>query len=104
MLLTRIIKCFSPGKLTSTFELSVLKARGHMDSTSRHGRAHPWHYWQHFGWFRKNKTISRMHFEGYKFAKFTSDKVVSVVPATLQGFDANYVRVRNPLLVAASGG
>jgi len=31
------------------------------------------------------------HFEGEKFRSFHSNKVVSVVPATLQGFDANYV-------------
>jgi len=32
----------------------------------------------------------RMHFEGRKFNNFNSNKVVSVVPAALQGFDANY--------------
>lgn len=34
--------------------------------------------------------IFKMHFEGHKFANFHSHKVVSVVPATLQGFEANY--------------
>lgn len=32
----------------------------------------------------------KMHFEGRKLANFNSNKVVSVVPAALQGFDANY--------------
>jgi len=32
----------------------------------------------------------RMHFEGQKFCKLHSRKVVSVMPATLQGFEANY--------------
>jgi hypothetical protein len=32
----------------------------------------------------------KMRFEGNKFGNFNSHKVVSVVPATLQGFDANY--------------
>lgn len=31
----------------------------------------------------------RMHYEGRKFGDFNSDKVVSVVPALLQGYDAN---------------
>jgi hypothetical protein len=32
------------------------------------------------------------HFDGWKFCSFDSNKVVSVVAATLQGFDANYAR------------
>lgn len=32
----------------------------------------------------------KMHFEGRKLSNFNSNKVVSVVPAALQGFDANY--------------
>lgn len=32
----------------------------------------------------------RMFYEGRKMARFNSNKVVSVMPATLQGFDANY--------------
>lgn len=32
----------------------------------------------------------KMRFQGKKFGDFNSHKVVSVVPATLQGFDANY--------------
>merc|ERR1712137_1323475 len=33
-----------------------------------------------------------IHFEGRRFVNFNSHKVVSVVPAALQGFDANYAR------------
>jgi hypothetical protein len=32
----------------------------------------------------------RMTYEGQKIGKFNSDKVVSIVPAALQGFEANY--------------
>merc|ERR1719440_2068771 len=32
----------------------------------------------------------KMHFEGRKLSNFNSNKVVSVVPAALQGFDANF--------------
>jgi RNA recognition motif-containing protein len=35
----------------------------------------------------------KMHFEGRKLANFNSNKVVSVVPAALQGFDANYAQL-----------
>jgi hypothetical protein len=34
----------------------------------------------------------KIHFEGRRFVNFNSHKVVSVVPAALQGFDANYAR------------
>eukprot|EP00405_Crypthecodinium_cohnii_P028419 CAMPEP_0206500448 /NCGR_PEP_ID=MMETSP0324_2-20121206/52468_1 /ASSEMBLY_ACC=CAM_ASM_000836 /TAXON_ID=2866 /ORGANISM="Crypthecodinium cohnii, Strain Seligo" /LENGTH=372 /DNA_ID=CAMNT_0053987573 /DNA_START=187 /DNA_END=1305 /DNA_ORIENTATION=+ len=37
-----------------------------------------------FAWWFKNT------YEGQKMARFNSNKVVSVVPATLQGFEANY--------------
>jgi hypothetical protein len=35
-------------------------------------------------------SMFRMNFDGRKFSHFNTDKVMSTVPATLQGFEANY--------------
>jgi hypothetical protein len=45
----------------------------------------------------------KQHFEGWRFQNFNSHKVVSVVPAVVQGYDANYAhycraRPRHPAL------
>jgi len=39
--------------------------------------------------------IFRMHFEGQRFSNFHSNKVLSIVPAKLQGFEANYSHYSN---------
>jgi hypothetical protein len=43
----------------------------------------------------------KIHFEGRKFSNFNSHKVVSVVPAALQGFDANYANYSNSYALTA---